>query len=231
MPFGLWKKENGPKEKGGIDGKLKKKGNGIGFSKLRVGWSSPPGKYLKEEPPVSKAVKACFEWMDSLSMAVIFVVLIFTFFLRVITVSGASMEPTLYSGDKLLVSSFFYQPQQGDVVVLRRTSGLEKPIVKRVVALPGQIVDIDYESGTVMVDGEVLEEPYLNGNLTLRPMTDDPLLEFPQVVPQGHIFVLGDNRNVSEDSRFVSVGMVDERYIFGKAEWIVFPFDRIERIE
>ena len=215
-----------PNRKGGIDGNLMKRDG-----KPRVGWSSPPeGRYARKTQ-LSRGTVSCFEWMESLSMAVIAVVLIFTFLIRVVTVSGASMEPTLFSGDKLLVSSFFYQPQQGDVVVLRRTSGLAKPIVKRVIALPGQTVDIDYETGTVLVDGEPLEEPYLHGELTLRPLTSEPLLEFPQTVPEGHIFVLGDNRDVSEDSRFVSVGMVDQRYIFGKAEWIVFPFDRIERVE
>lgn len=213
-------------------GKLKRKRYGIWNLRPTVGWSSPPeGFFDKKNSPLSKKVISCFEWMESLSTAVIVVVLIFTFLFRVVTVNGASMEPTLYSGDKLLVSSFFYEPKQGDVVVLRRTSGLAKPIVKRVIALPGQTVDIDYEDGVVLVDGVPIEEPYLNGEKTFCPLTGEPLMEFPQVVPEGHIFVLGDNRDVSEDSRFVSVGMVDQRYIFGKAEWIIFPFDRVERVE
>lgn len=174
----------------------------------------------------------CFEWVDSLVMALVVVVILFTFLFRVVTVDGTSMLPTLYSGDRIVVSSYFYEPKQGDVVVLKRTIGLTKPIVKRVIALPGQTVDIDYLTGTVYVDGNAIDESaYIENGITHEPMTSETLLNFPQTVPAGHIFVLGDNREVSEDSRFEAVGMVDERYILGKAELVLFPVSRFGRIE
>ena len=178
-----------------------------------------------------KSVISCFEWMESLTMAVIVVVLIFTFLFRIVTVDGISMLPNLVSGDRLIVSGLVYEPKQGDIVVLKRTSGLVKPIVKRVIALPGQEVDIDYETGAVYVDGRQIDESaYIKNGITHEPLTSEPLLEFPQIVPEGHIFVLGDNRSVSEDSRFAAVGMVDQRYLLGKAVAIIFPFNRIERL-
>ena len=182
-------------------------------------------------PEPSQFVVSCFEWVESLVTALIVVVIMFTFLFRVVTVDGTSMLPNLYSGDRLVVSSYFYQPKQGDVVVLKRTVGLTKPIVKRVIALPGQTIDIDYSSGTVYVDGEAVDESnYIENGITNEPMTSEPLLTFPQTVPEGHIFVLGDNRKVSEDSRFEAVGMVDERYILGKAELILFPVSRFGRV-
>ena len=148
----------------------------------------------------TKRIVSCFEWMDSLIAAVIAVVLLFTFFFRVVTVDGSSMQPNLYSGDRLVVSSYFYTPSPGDVVVLKRTQGLPEPIVKRVIAVGGQEVDIDYQKGIVYVDGEPLDESaYIQNGITHEPYTTEPLLEFPQVVPEGYIFVLGDNREISED--------------------------------
>ncbi|WP_283607535.1 signal peptidase I [Faecalispora anaeroviscerum] len=182
-------------------------------------------------PQPSAFTVSCFEWVDSLVMALVAVVILFTFLFRVVTVDGTSMLPNLYSGDRIVVSSYFYQPKQNDVVVLKRTIGLTKPIVKRVIALPGQTVNIDYLTGTVSVDGKELDESaYIENGITHEPMTSEALLQFPQTVPAGHIFVLGDNREVSEDSRFEAVGMVDERYILGKAEMILFPISRFGRI-
>lgn len=176
-----------------------------------------------------------FDWVESLIIAIVVVGIIFTFIFRIVTVSGTSMFPNMQHNDRVIVSSWFYQPQQGDVVVLKRTEGLNEPIVKRVIATEGQTVYLDYAQGDVYVDGVKLDETeYLGDAKTYKPQTTDELLEMPAeglVVPAGHIFVLGDNRDVSLDSRYVSVGMVDNRYILGKAQLTLFPFNRFGIVE
>lgn len=181
----------------------------------------------------SSGVLSCFEWVESIITALIIVVVIFTFLFRIVTVSGDSMLPNLESKYRLILSSFMYQPKQGDVVVITHTQ-LPEPIIKRVIALPGQKVDIDNKTGRVSVDGKVVDEStYIQNGITKIPegTSDNSTLTFPQTVPAGHVFVLGDNRPVSEDSRYTKVGMVDEKYVLGKAEVIIFPFDRIGRIK
>ena len=178
---------------------------------------------------------ASFDWVESLIIAIIVVGIIFTFIFRIVTVSGTSMFPNLQDSDRIIVSSWFYQPKQGDVVVLKRTVGLDEPIVKRVIATEGQTVYIDYAAGDVYVDGGKLDETsYLGDKKTYMPHSADVLIDMPEgglTVPAGHIFVLGDNRDVSLDSRYEKVGMVDERYILGKAQFTVFPFGRFGVVE
>lgn len=149
------------------------------------------------------------------------ILLVFLIFFRVIVVSGDSMYSTLLDGDYLLLlSNLFYQePQQGDIVVIsKETFDNGKPIVKRVIATEGQIVDIDFEIGSVSVDGVVLEEDYIN-NLT----TDNRGMSFPLTVEENCIFVLGDNRSVSLDSRSPHIGLIDEREVLGKAIYLMIP--------
>ncbi len=178
---------------------------------------------------------ASFDWVESLIIAIVVVGVIFTFVFRIVTVSGSSMFPNLQDGDRVVVSSWFYTPKQGDVVVLKRTEGLDEPIVKRVIATEGQTVYIDYDAGDVYVDGKKLDETEYLGDLkTYLPQTVDVLLDMPAeglVVPEGCIFVLGDNRTVSLDSRYVVVGMVDVRYVLGKAQLTLFPFNRFGFVE
>lgn len=161
-----------------------------------------------------------YEWVQALVCSVLVVVVVFTFVIRLIGVDGHSMEPTLQDGDRLLVlnSLFYHDYQYGDVVVLRKDSFLEEPIVKRVIATEGQIVDIDFVTGSVYVDGVLLEEDYIN-ELTFTAEGT----EFPLVVPEGSIFVMGDNRNHSNDSRDARLGTVDTRYVIGKAVLLAFP--------
>lgn len=161
-----------------------------------------------------------YEWLQALVCSVLAVVLLFTFVIRLIGVDGSSMEPTLKHGDKLLVlSSLLYDDYQyGDIVVLRKDTFLREPVVKRVIATENQTVDIDFDTGSVYVDGELLEEDYIN-DLTYT----DEGMEFPLTVPEGSIFVMGDNRNHSTDSRDTRLGTVDARYVIGKAVVLVMP--------
>ena len=161
-----------------------------------------------------------YEWTQALVCSVLAVVLLFTFVVRLIGVDGHSMVPTLQDGDRLLVLNSLWDSdyEYGDIVVLRKESFLEEPIVKRVIATEGQTVDIDFASGSVYVDGELLEEDYIN-----EPTYVDEGTQFPLTVPEGSIFVMGDNRNHSSDSRSSDLGTVDTRYVIGKAVFLLFP--------
>lgn len=173
-----------------------------------------------QNPKEQEEGRDLYEWVQALVCSVLAVVLVFTFVIRMIGVDGHSMVPTLQNGDRLLVlnSLLYHDYQYGDIVVLRKDTFLEKPIVKRVIATAGQTVDIDFSTGSVYVDGEVLEEPYINERTYLEEGT-----EFPLTVPEGSIFVMGDNRNHSSDSRDSRLGTVDTRYVIGKAVFLAFP--------
>ncbi|WP_297212730.1 signal peptidase I [uncultured Flavonifractor sp.] len=159
-------------------------------------------------------------WLGTAAAVLTALILIFTFLGRIIVVDGISMLPTLEGGNLLLLQSVGYTPRQGDIVVLTKEfEDADGPIVKRVIATGGQRVVIDYAAGTVTVDGEVLDEPYINEAM-VRPMGES-LTDVE--VPEGSIFVMGDNRNYSSDSRNVTLGAVDERYLLGKAVWVLFP--------
>ena len=170
-----------------------------------------------------------FFWMQALIGALVFLILTFTLVGRVIGVVGGSMLSTLHEGDLLLLQSVGYTPKQGDVVVLRKSSFMTEPIVKRVIAVGGQHVQVDYATGQVYVDGEALDEPYIN-EVMVDPL--DPLETVLDVtVPEGSIYVMGDNRNHSSDSRDERLGTVDTRYVLGRALWILTPFDHFGAIE
>jgi len=161
-----------------------------------------------------------YEWVQALVCSVLAVVIVFTFVIRLIGVDGRSMLPTLQHGDRLLVlNSLIYDDYQyGDIVVLRKETFLEDPIVKRVIATGGQTVDIDFSTGSVYVDDQLLQEDYINELTFLEEGMD-----FPLTVPEGSIFVMGDNRNASSDSRNDRLGTVDTRYVIGKAVILAFP--------
>ena len=166
-------------------------------------------------------------WLQALVMVLVALILIFTFIGRIIGVDGSSMYPTLHHGDMLLLQSIGYTPKQGDVVVLTKEfDAADGPIVKRVIAVGGQHVDIDYAAGTVSVDGQVLNEPYINE--AMREPYYENLTSVD--VPEGSIFVMGDNRNNSSDSRDVTLGTVDERYVLGRALWVLLPFQNFGAI-
>ena len=180
------------------------------------------------QDPQKGVVKSCYEWMEAIIPALILIMVFFTFVIRSITVSGPSMEPTLMDQYKVWVSCVGYTPQAGDIVVVDGSgTQLDEVIVKRIIATEGQTVDIDFDNGYVYVDGQALDESaYIENGITTQPSD----YTYPLTVPPGHLFVLGDNRAVSNDSRSSAVGMIDERYVLGKAEFVVFPFSRFGKI-
>ena len=151
------------------------------------------------------------------------VALVFTFFVRIITVDGISMEPTLRQEDKLVLLSrlWYREPQRGDLVVARIPEFSRDPIVKRVIAVEGDVVDIDFYAGTVSVNGTVLEEDYISGPTHLNFMEKG--LSFPVEIQENCVFLLGDNRNQSYDSRFGTIGQVDQRNVVGKVIYLLLP--------
>ena len=159
-----------------------------------------------------------YDWIQSLVSALLFCILVFTFVVRVITVNQTSMYDTLYDGDRVLVSNILYKPRRGDIVVLRKESFASHPIIKRVIATEGETVSIDFTEGVVYVDGVPLDEPY-----TYEPTYRRLDFGSDVTVPEGCVFVLGDNRNGSTDSRDDRIGCVDERLIMGKAFFMIFP--------
>ena len=149
------------------------------------------------------------------------VMLLFALVFRVVVVSGPSMNNTLYHGDLLVVlgNVLYSEPKQHDIVVVSKESFDDgKPIIKRVIATEGQTVDIDFQSGVVMVDGLALTEEYC-----LTPTNLYEGVQFPLTVREGCIFVMGDNRNESKDSRSPDIGMVDCREVIGRAVFLLFP--------
>ena len=151
------------------------------------------------------------------------VLLVFSLLFRLVIVSGPSMNDTLVDGDWLLLLSnvFYNDPKRGDIIVASKDSFKNgTPIIKRVIATEGQTVDIDFQLGVVYVDGEALDEPY-----TLTPTNMFEGVSFPLTVSNGCIFVMGDNRNESKDSRSTEIGLIDDREIIGKAVFIMIPGD------
>ena len=171
------------------------------------------------EETVELSVKAeVFDWLQSIVFAIIACVLLFMFVARVVTVDGDSMNPTLLHGDRLIVSNLSKNYEQGDVVVFVAPEYMDEPLVKRIIATEGQLVEINFDKGIVKVDEQVMYEPYI-AELTVDAQDYDGPIE----VPEGCVFVMGDNRNRSTDSRTDEIGCVDTRYILGKAYFVMFP--------
>jgi signal peptidase I len=163
------------------------------------------------EPKTESPIKSWFrELIESVLPALMIVLVINIFLAQATRVEGQSMEPNLYSDQRLIIEKVSYRlhpPTRGDIIVLRRASGTTEPLIKRVIALPGETVEI--LNGQVLVNGQPINEPYLQQS-TLGNMP-------PRLVPEEHVFVLGDNRRASNDSR--AFGMVSFSDIIGKA-WV-----------
>ena len=188
----------------------------------------PEAQAESVQPSAKKEKKSKFAWQKNALLylhdfvyLLAAIILIFMLCFRVVVVSGTSMNNTLLDGDYLLLLGdvFYRNPQPGDVIVASKDSfDNGAPIVKRVIATEGQEVNIDFQSGIVYVDGVALDEPY-----TMTPTNNPEGIAFPLVVEEGCIFVMGDNRNASKDSRDPEIGQIDRREILGKVIFLFFP--------
>ena len=159
--------------------------------------------------------------LNFLAILICIMLTVFLLLFRVVVVDGSSMYDTLVHGDYVLLLNSWLagEPQQGDIVVASKNAYADgTPIIKRVIATEGQTVDINFDTAEVFVDGVLLDEPYIH-----TPTDLFQGVSFPLVVDEGCIFVLGDNRGVSKDSRNPQIGLIDCREIVGKAIFILFP--------
>ena len=174
------------------------------------------------------------DYIEIFVVAVCSVILLFSFAFRFCKVRGESMEDTLFEPETLVLSDIFYTPERGDIIVFHQTGALNEPIVKRVIATAGETVEIDYDnvnfSMTVTVTHEdgsvsVLDEDYIKyeGRSIYPPME--------VTVPEGYLFVMGDNRNNSKDSRDSDIGLVDSRRVMGEVIFRLSPFDKFGKVE
>ena len=189
-----------------------------------------PEEEDEEEQAPRRPGAELYEWLQMFLGCVVAAVVLFNCVARLTRVDGSSMDTTLQHGEIMLIWSLGYTPKQGDIVVLNKTSVLlpdwtePRAIVKRVIATGGQTVDVDYSTGTVYVDGRPLDEPYLHEEMR-RPGAPS-MQETHWEVPEGSIFVMGDNRNYSTDSRDSLLGAIDTDYILGKAILALWPLNR-----
>ena len=164
------------------------------------------------------AVSSIYEWIDAAVFSLLVVVFVFTFLFRIVGVDGSSMQTTLMDHDRLILSALPYTPKRGDIVVINRYT--KEPLIKRVIGVAGDTVEIDEELHRVKLNGELLDEPYIH-----VPTYQEGMGGKTVQIPEGKVFVLGDNRVASLDSR--SIGLIDEGDILGKAVFRIFPFDQI----
>lgn len=171
-----------------------------------------------DEAPKFNIKKELLDWGVSIIVAVVIALIIRTYVFTLVRVDGLSMSPTLSHGDTLYTNRFFYTPENGDIIIFRPPNSVETPYVKRVIATAGQTVVVDGKNHTVTVDGKVLDEPYIK-----EPMLSGGTMQYPCTVPEGYVFVLGDNRNNSRDSRDATVGLIPLSNVIGKATFRILP--------
>lgn len=194
--------------------------------------------------PESSLLDDITDILESIIFSVFIVLLVFTYLFRMSDVSGPSMEPTLKENDRVIISPLFYTPEQNDIIIVD-SSSLNKLIVKRVIALEGQLVDIDFDKGIVYVDGEPVDEqlyepgengtePVLHANHFVNTLTTADMGAFesyPVTVPENCVFVLGDNRNRSKDSKHADLGFVPEKEIVGKVVFRISPLSKLGTVK
>lgn len=180
-----------------------------------------------EKPEKAKSRFHLSVWLPPVIAALLAIAFVLISGFRFVTVEGSSMDTTLESGEKLVVTNFMYTPQTGDIIVVSKGEHYDKPFIKRVIATEGQTLQLDYANDKIYVDGKELDEPYLHCSTFEGRQSE---YEIPTVIPKGKLFVMGDNRAVSRDSRSTSIGLVDVNNIIGKAHFAVFPFNRFGAI-
>ncbi len=163
-----------------------------------------------------------YDFVRCILLAIAVVVICLTFIFRLVGVDGSSMENTLLTNDKVIVTNLFYTPKDNDIIVISHGAEYNKPLIKRVIATEGQTIKLDYENDQIIVDGVVIDEPYIKEGTFNDNFAE---YEIPEVVPEGKVFVMGDNRKVSADSRSVKIGLIDVDDVIGKAQFVVLPFN------
>ncbi|MBR5322983.1 MAG: signal peptidase I [Clostridia bacterium] len=184
-------------------------------------------KWQSQSDESSSFLAGLYDWLEVIVLSAAFALLLFTFILRLAIVDGNSMNHTLHDKEMLIISDFMYTPENNDIIVFT-SPNYPEPIVKRIIATAGQTVDIDFDTWTVTVDGKVIKEDYINRVAGIMKSSD---VAFPLTVPEGYVFVMGDNRNDSLDSRNSLIGFVDERYILGEVKIRIFPLDRFGTVD
>ena len=165
-----------------------------------------------------------FEMFKSVIFLFAIISILFTFFVKDVNIDGQSMKNTLFDGDKAILTSFLYTPEVGDIVAIDAEQQIGKTIIKRVIATEGQTIKIDYDNNRVIVDGIVLDEDYVAAP-TITPTIG---WDVPETVPEGYVFVMGDNRSVSLDSRSGSIQLIPKTMILGKAQFVIYPFEHFK---
>lgn len=189
---------------------------------------------IEEKKKNNKLVDGLLDWAESFVFAVFVVILIFTFILRTVVVVGDSMNPNFTDKDRLIITHIAFSPKKGDILVMN-SHGLNETIIKRCIGTEGDTVRIDYNSNTVAVNGEEIKDDYINEVMVDKQYSfnqnyavGERVYEYK--VPEGKLFVMGDNRNHSSDSRNERVGFIDESDVLGKVVFRIYPFDSIGKI-
>lgn len=181
--------------------------------------------------PNSKFKNFIIDVFDVVIKALVIILIIITFVFKMCTVVGSSMTPALINGEKVIISNLFYEPKENDIIVFHQTGALNEPIVKRVIATENRFIKIDYDNCRIYVsDDNVFEQSEIIDESAYVNLTDGKYKNYSGIyitqVPEGHLFVMGDNRNNSLDSRAYEIGFVDERTVLGKVILRISPFDK-----
>lgn len=189
--------------------------------KIKEYWIEFTSPAAVAEPSAAKHWMLLYEWIDSVMGAIVVIFILFTFLFRVVGVDGTSMVPTLNNGDWVAISGINFHPRRGDIVVVTQPNDVHEPLIKRIVAIGGDTIDINFTSHKVSINGTFIEEPYIS-----EPTARKFDVEFPLTIPAGFVFVMGDNRNNSKDSRASGIGLIDERYILGNTLFRLYPLSK-----